>query len=326
MFYLNGTDIIEQTDGTTTLHFYYDSNDEIIGFEYNSDNYYYVKNATGDVVGIADSDGNIVASYTYDPWGKITSISGSNLEIANLNPFRYRSYYYDSDIQMYYLQSRYYDPEVCRFINCDDVNYIGVTESEISYNPFAYCENESVAHRDSDGKWLETVLDVASIGWSLFDFISRPSWVNFGFLVWDIAAACIPFAPGSYTAKGGKLAVSVASKIDDFKKTKSLTTGTYKSLKKLFKGIKGVEIHHIIEKRFKKLFAKCSNTDLFMSIPLEKSLHKTITQRWRKEFKYGYKYSKITYSQMERAIKNVYCDMPELKRIALEWFKKNWKK
>lgn len=79
------------------------------------------------------------------------SVTGSNLEVANINPFRYRSYYYDNETGMYYLQSRYYDPEICRFINCDDVNYIGVTESEISYNPFAYCGNKPVGDSDPNG-------------------------------------------------------------------------------------------------------------------------------------------------------------------------------
>ena len=137
-YYLNGTSIIYQTDGTNSLFFYYGSNDEIVGFEYGGNTYVYVKNLQGDITDIADSNGNIVASYTYDPWGKVLSVTG-NTTIGNLNPFRYRSYYYDSDIQMYYLQSRYYDPEIKRFINSDDVNYIGATGSEISYNPFAYC-------------------------------------------------------------------------------------------------------------------------------------------------------------------------------------------
>ena len=69
-----------------------------------------------------------------------------------------------------------------------------------------------------------------------------------------------------------------------FKNVKTLTTGTYKGLKKLFKGIKGVEVHHIIEKRFKDLFKKCASTDMFMSVPLTKELHKTITQRWRQKY------------------------------------------
>lgn len=150
-FYLDGTRIVEQTDGTTTLYFFYDSNSEVIGFRYNESDYFYVKNVMGDIVGIADIDGTLIANYTYDPWGKVLSITGSNTAIGNLNPFRYRGYYYDSDIDLYYLQSRYYDPEVGRFINCDDVNYIGYSEWSISYNPFVYCENNPVNGSDPLG-------------------------------------------------------------------------------------------------------------------------------------------------------------------------------
>lgn len=151
-FLLDGYNVIEQTDGTTTLHFFYGSNGEVIGFRYNGNDYFYVKNAMSDIIAITDSNKNIVAEYRYDPWGKV--IDEENLTaIGNLNPFRYRSYYYDSDIKMYYLQSRYYDAEVGRFINCDDVSYIGVTESEVSYNPFVYCENDSINHYDSNGFW-----------------------------------------------------------------------------------------------------------------------------------------------------------------------------
>ena len=110
-----------------------------------------------DIIAITDSNKNIVAEYRYDPWGKV--LNEDNLtEIGVLNPFRYRSYYYDSDIKMYYLQSRYYDAEVGRFINCDDVNYIGVTESEVSYNPFAYCENNPVNLEDSNGHSIKKLL------------------------------------------------------------------------------------------------------------------------------------------------------------------------
>lgn len=150
-YYLNGTDIIEQTDGTNTLHFYYDNTGEIIGFTYNDNEYFYIKNAQDDIVAIADDLGNVISEYAYDPWGSVVSVTGTNTEIGNLNPFRYRSYYYDAEIGMYYLQSRYYDPEICRFINCDDVNYIGLTESEISYNPFAYCENNPINNSDKTG-------------------------------------------------------------------------------------------------------------------------------------------------------------------------------
>ncbi|MBQ8504067.1 MAG: RHS repeat-associated core domain-containing protein [Clostridia bacterium] len=99
---------------------------------------------------------DIVAEYRYDPWGKVLC-EDDLTEIGALNPFRYRSYYYDSDIEMYYLQSRYYDAEVGRFINCDDVNYIGVTESEFSYNPFAYCVNNPISNIDYFGYAVDFV-------------------------------------------------------------------------------------------------------------------------------------------------------------------------
>lgn len=153
--YLDGTNVIEQTDGTTTLHFFYDSNGEVIGFRYNGNDYFYVKNAMSDIIAVTDSNKNIVAEYRYDPWGYVLSISGDTV-IGELNPFRYRSYYYDNDIEMYCLQSRYYDAEVGRFINCDDVNYIGITESEISYNPFAYCENNTINDVDYSGNAVNT--------------------------------------------------------------------------------------------------------------------------------------------------------------------------
>ncbi len=84
-FYLDGTRIIEQTDGVITLHFFYDSNSEVIGFRYNGSDYFYVKNAMGDVVGIADISGNLIASYTYDAWGKILDDKLTAIGELNLN-------------------------------------------------------------------------------------------------------------------------------------------------------------------------------------------------------------------------------------------------
>ncbi len=149
-FYLDGINIIEQTDGTTALYFFYDSKGEVIGFKYNENDYFYVKNAMGDIIAITDSNKNIVAEYRYDPWGKVLD-EDDLTAIGNLNPFRYRSYYYDTETEFYYLQSRYYDPEVCRFINSDDVNYLGITEREISYNTFGYCNNNPIMYDDRNG-------------------------------------------------------------------------------------------------------------------------------------------------------------------------------
>ncbi len=150
-YYLDGTNIIYQTNGTDSLYFFYDRNSELVGFKHSGNNYYYVKNLQGDITDIADSNGNIIASYTYDPWGKVLSVTGTNIAIGNLNPFRYRSYYYDIDSSLYYLQSRYYDPDIGRFINCDDINYIGIRDTVVSFNPFVYCENDPVNYIDPTG-------------------------------------------------------------------------------------------------------------------------------------------------------------------------------
>ncbi|MDO4381043.1 MAG: RHS repeat-associated core domain-containing protein, partial [Clostridia bacterium] len=80
------------------------------------------------------------------------SVTGSDTVIGNLNPFRYRGYYYDDETGLYYLQSRYYDPEVGRFINADAAHYIGITESVVSNNAFAYCENDPVNSFDPSGE------------------------------------------------------------------------------------------------------------------------------------------------------------------------------
>lgn len=152
-FYLDGTRIIEMNNGTNPLHFLYDRNNEVIGFFYCGQTYLYAKNLQGDITAIINDEGFLIARYTYDDWGNCTVYSAEYdyNNIANLNPLRYRSYYYDVETGLYYLQSRYYDPEVGRFINCDDVNYIGASVTELSYNAFAYCENDPVNGIDYKG-------------------------------------------------------------------------------------------------------------------------------------------------------------------------------
>ena len=111
----------------------------------------------GDVVKLIKADGTVAASYTYDPWGKILTSTG---DLANINPLRYRGYYYDTETGLYYLQSRYYDPEIGRFINADSYTTTDST-GILSANMYAYCENDPVNRNDPTGEIWATVAKIA---------------------------------------------------------------------------------------------------------------------------------------------------------------------
>lgn len=139
--------IVEQDNGVNKLTFMYDEKFNIIGVNINGTDYYYEKNMQNDIIKIVDADGNVVVEYTYDPWGRVESIIGELADtVGYLNPIRYRSYYYDNETEMYYLLSRYYDPETGRFINADDFNYL-ICDN----NLFKYCNNDPVNFIDSNG-------------------------------------------------------------------------------------------------------------------------------------------------------------------------------
>ena len=130
----------------------YDNEDGICGIEYNGNAFYFVRNQQNDIIAITDKDGETVARYTYDAWGVCTIAEDtSEIGIAAINPYRYRSYYYDTEIGMYYLQSRYYDPTVGRYINADEIETICFDSSILLPNIFAYCKNNVVNESDEGG-------------------------------------------------------------------------------------------------------------------------------------------------------------------------------
>ena len=145
--------LTSQTNGTDTLYFRYDENGNPLAVLYNGTEYYYVTDLQGDIIALLDGQGNCVVEYTYDAWGKVLSKTGSMAtSLGSDNPLRYRGYYYDSETGFYYLQSRYYDPATGRFINADDVSYLGASGTALSYNLFAYCENSPVNDVDLTGE------------------------------------------------------------------------------------------------------------------------------------------------------------------------------
>ena len=151
--------ILSQTDGTNTMYFQYDTNGSPLGFIiYNGIQYFYLTNQMGDVISITDAQGNELVQYEYDAWGKITSVGSTNSyesydkELANINPLRYRGYYLDSETGYYYLQSRYYDPSICRFINADIYSVLLHTkETIVNCDLFSYCNNSPLNYSDNTG-------------------------------------------------------------------------------------------------------------------------------------------------------------------------------
>ena len=146
--------VMRQQWGNKSLEFVYDDGNQPFAMIYKhgseAELYYYLVNAQGDVSAILDSSGKLAASYDYDAWGNCTVYDSSDAAIGDLNPLRYRGYYYDAETGFYYLQSRYYDPAICRFINADT---FATTDANgfLSANMFAYCENNPIGNSDPDG-------------------------------------------------------------------------------------------------------------------------------------------------------------------------------
>ena len=193
-YYLDGTrvlaqkDIVSASESTTTetfMQFMYGV-DGIIGFTLNDTDYYYKKNLQGDIIGIYNNNLQLIAKYTYDAWGnhKISYLENgvfvdfiptnsynegnTSLYVALKNPFRYRSYYYDTETGLYYLNSRYYDPETGRFINVDDIDVISDYKDILNgLNLFMYCNDNPVMLTDESGRgiwdWILGFLTVVAV-------------------------------------------------------------------------------------------------------------------------------------------------------------------
>ena len=148
-YYDSNKNLISLVKGNDTLLFYYDSDGSATSFSYNGTMYFYVKNLQGDVIRIIDLAGTEVASYVYDAWGNIKDTKGDPT-VRELNPIRYRGYVYDTETSLYYLQSRYYNPFTGRFLNADIYCDTG-TDTTLSTNMFAYCENNPINKSDQTG-------------------------------------------------------------------------------------------------------------------------------------------------------------------------------
>lgn len=174
-----------KTTGSTTVYYTYDENDNVVletdaagiilaSYIYDNANrpltmvkggktYTFHVNARGDITSVTDESGTVVAGFEYDSWGIITKETGT---FASSVPFRYAGYRYDTETKLYYLQQRYYNPEIGRFLTLDPV--LGDKKNPITQNGYAYADNNPVNLVDPDGEWAWAVAFAVYDGYTAY--------------------------------------------------------------------------------------------------------------------------------------------------------------
>lgn len=245
-YYLEKDDIIFEKTNNNVIYYIRNDVDDLVGFKYNDDIYYYIKNHFGDIIGILNHENIIVAKYAYGSYGNILSITDGNnndvsnndMHIANINPFRYRGYYYDKETKLYYLKSRYYNPEWGRFINAD-----GMISSDDGFdnNMYAYALNNPINNIDPDGRNpFAVVLGAVLYLYNAYDAYKKwkkkknvKNTINLIINVVPATAVLSKAAKIGKAASSGKKvvnAVSAGKKVSTTKKTVTRTTNTPKSI------------------------------------------------------------------------------------------------
>lgn len=211
---------------------------------YGDDVYYYVTNLQGDVVAIIDADGNVKVEYTYDAWGKILSVSGPMADtLGTVNPLTYRGYVYDTETDLYYLESRYYDPTMERFLNHDVV--FDTDAGLQGYNLFLYCANSPIYRIDISGADSEKLDDCDS---EADDQLCEKGGGSPGGGSGGYPPSTNPTIVDNPNAgKGPQKDSSIKESPKAFRKALQKLTGFFG---------KGKDAHHIFPKKFQSIFKK----------------------------------------------------------------------
>ncbi len=233
---------LKDTNKTYDVWYLYDENDSAVGFMYyhlvdvesnkylSLVKYYYEKDLQGNIIGILDAHGYEVVAYSYDAWGNITDTTYTSQLPYQLNHLTYRGYYRDEETGFYYLQSRYYDAEVGRFINADATSYLGASGTVWGYNLYAYCENNPVNYTDPKGNVIWACIIVGALvgavaGGVYSAYKSKKKlgyvngyWVLGGTVVgagvgalagWGVSAACSALGVGTTAGSSGTLGSTI---------------------------------------------------------------------------------------------------------------------
>ena len=160
-----GGSILAEKKNGVWQHYLYDGSGQLMAIRYKGADYYYIRDGLMCITGLVDANGGAVVNYRYDSWGKLISITGSMADtLGKDNPYRYKGYYYDDETGMYYLKSRYYQLEICRFISADDEDVLIDTHANLSNkNLYLYCDNNPIIKVDEGKIVAGNVLATGSI-------------------------------------------------------------------------------------------------------------------------------------------------------------------
>ena len=210
---LNGTQIVSEAWDNHLIIYIYDIDSMPIGMQYRNtsyaegvfDVYWFERNLQGDIVAVYDHNGTKLVAYVYDAWGNVTTsyYNGGSTSAALYNPFRYRGYYYDVELKMYYLQSRYYDPAIGRFINAD--SFISTDSGVLGSNMFAYCGNNPVMGYDPTGhfNWGKLFNGASLLAIGITACAAALTVVSAGACTPLLVAATVTFVAGGMTVLNG---------------------------------------------------------------------------------------------------------------------------
>ena len=170
-YIFDGTQLLRESWGNNWIEYFYDENGSptyCLRYDENDGDIllnFYITNLQGDVIAVCDNTHVPRFFYHYDAWGKLLSVTNTNgddvtnaTNAASWNSLRYRGYVYDKETGLYYVSSRYYDPEIGRFINADHISYLGINDDFSNVNLYVYCGNNPVMREDVEGNFWINIL------------------------------------------------------------------------------------------------------------------------------------------------------------------------